>query len=181
MEEEAAIAALVSAAISVPGLSLAALELQKVACEKDERVYCNYCKTSVVDFHRSCPNCFYDLCLTCCREVRDGHLQGGFHLPSGVVASSIGALRPRSAVIYMQRSSMPSKPLKYLRYAMTTFGSICYGSLFTAAIWTLRWKVESSVSAPTDGQNTRGLAMAQAPSNMVGHLSHFHTNYEENH
>ncbi|KAI8022338.1 Lysine-specific demethylase JMJ25 [Camellia lanceoleosa] len=61
----------------IQGLSLAALELQKAACEKDERVYCNYCKTSVVDFHRSCPNCFYDLCLTCCREVRDGHLQGG--------------------------------------------------------------------------------------------------------
>ncbi|CAL5401659.1 unnamed protein product [Camellia sinensis] len=61
----------------IQGLSLAALELQKAACEKDERVYCNYCKTSVVDFHRSCPNCFYDLCLTCCREVRDGHFQGG--------------------------------------------------------------------------------------------------------
>ncbi|CAL5392510.1 unnamed protein product [Camellia sinensis] len=61
----------------IQGLSLATLELQKAACEKDERVYCNYCKTSVVDFHRSCPNCFYDLCLTCCREVRDGHLQGG--------------------------------------------------------------------------------------------------------
>ncbi|KAI7982638.1 hypothetical protein LOK49_LG15G00683 [Camellia lanceoleosa] len=39
-------------------------------------------------------------------------------------------------------ASMPSKPLmKSLRYAMTTFGSICYGSLFTAAIWTLRWKI----------------------------------------
>ncbi|CAL9133511.1 unnamed protein product [Musa textilis] len=40
-------------------------------------------------------------------------------------------------------ASMPSKPLlKSLRYAVTTsFGSICYGSLFTAAIRTLRWKI----------------------------------------
>ncbi|KAM7275018.1 hypothetical protein ACFE04_016884 [Oxalis oulophora] len=40
-------------------------------------------------------------------------------------------------------SSMPSKPLvKSLRYAVTTsFGSICYGSLFTAAIRTLRWEI----------------------------------------
>ncbi|PKA62716.1 hypothetical protein AXF42_Ash018924 [Apostasia shenzhenica] len=40
-------------------------------------------------------------------------------------------------------TSMPSKPLsKSLRYAMTTsFGSICYGSLFTAAIRTLRWEI----------------------------------------
>ena len=40
-------------------------------------------------------------------------------------------------------ASMPPKPLvKSLRYAVTTsFGSICYGSLFTAAIRTLRWEV----------------------------------------
>ncbi|XP_064981709.1 uncharacterized protein LOC103998012 isoform X2 [Musa acuminata AAA Group] len=40
-------------------------------------------------------------------------------------------------------ASMPAKPLlKSLRYAVTTsFGSICYGSLFTAAIRTLRWEI----------------------------------------
>ncbi|XP_012464742.1 uncharacterized protein LOC105783696 isoform X1 [Gossypium raimondii] len=40
-------------------------------------------------------------------------------------------------------SPMPPNPLmKSLRYAVTTsFGSICYGSLFTAAIRTLRWKI----------------------------------------
>lgn len=36
----------------------------------------NNCKTSIVDFHRSCTSCPYDLCLTCCREIRDGCLQG---------------------------------------------------------------------------------------------------------
>lgn len=36
----------------------------------------NNCKTSIVDFHRSCTSCLYDLCLTCCREIRDGCLQG---------------------------------------------------------------------------------------------------------
>ncbi|KAG5521497.1 hypothetical protein RHGRI_033907 [Rhododendron griersonianum] len=42
-----------------------------------------------------------------------------------------------------EAASMPSKPvMKSLRYAVTTsFGSICYGSLFTAAIRTLRWKI----------------------------------------
>ncbi|KAK4376483.1 hypothetical protein RND71_002779 [Anisodus tanguticus] len=41
-----------------------------------------------------------------------------------------------------QANSMPPKPLKgSLRYAVaTSFGSICSGSLITAAIWTLRWK-----------------------------------------
>ena len=40
-------------------------------------------------------------------------------------------------------ASMPRNPLlQSLRHAVTTsFGSICYGSLFTAAIRTLRWEV----------------------------------------
>ncbi|GAB2280095.1 hypothetical protein Dimus_014732 [Dionaea muscipula] len=42
-----------------------------------------------------------------------------------------------------EAGSMPSNSLmKSLRYAVTTsFGSICYGSLFTAAIRTLRWEI----------------------------------------
>ncbi|KAL7608067.1 hypothetical protein Lser_V15G11834 [Lactuca serriola] len=41
-----------------------------------------------------------------------------------------------------EAASMPNNPLmQSLRYAVTTsFGSICYGSLFTAAIQTLRWQ-----------------------------------------
>lgn len=35
------------------------------------------CKTSIFDFHRSCVKCSYDLCLTCCQELREGRLQGG--------------------------------------------------------------------------------------------------------
>ncbi|KAI3430167.1 JmjC domain-containing protein [Psidium guajava] len=59
------------------GLSLSELKVQKADVDEDERVYCNNCMTSIFDFHRSCPNCLYDLCLICCREIREGHLQGG--------------------------------------------------------------------------------------------------------
>ncbi|KAL7231079.1 hypothetical protein ACSBR2_009366 [Camellia fascicularis] len=61
----------------IRGLSLLQTKLQQAKCSKTERVYCNNCKTSIVDFHRSCPHCSYDLCLICCREFRDGHLWGG--------------------------------------------------------------------------------------------------------
>ncbi|KAL2905049.1 hypothetical protein RDABS01_003759, partial [Bienertia sinuspersici] len=42
-----------------------------------------------------------------------------------------------------ETASMPPNSLmKSLRYAVTTsFGSICYGSLFTAAVRTLRWEI----------------------------------------
>lgn len=58
------------------GLSLAEIKVQMAICDNDERVYCNNCRTSIVDFHRSCPDCSYDLCLTCCEEIRDGNPQG---------------------------------------------------------------------------------------------------------
>lgn len=33
---------------------------------------CNNCKRPILDFHRSCPNCSYNLCLSCCREYSQG-------------------------------------------------------------------------------------------------------------
>ncbi|GAB4845538.1 hypothetical protein Ancab_038943 [Ancistrocladus abbreviatus] len=53
------------------------LEVIRIECALDERMYCNNCKTSIVDFHRSCPLCSFDLCLICCKEIRQGCLQGG--------------------------------------------------------------------------------------------------------
>ncbi|KNA19484.1 hypothetical protein SOVF_061170 isoform B [Spinacia oleracea] len=51
------------------------VEIQNAIGRENEQVFCNNCRNSIVDFHRSCPNCMYDLCLTCCREVRAGRLQ----------------------------------------------------------------------------------------------------------
>ncbi|BFG21483.1 hypothetical protein CerSpe_077570 [Prunus speciosa] len=59
------------------GLSLSELKIQRSDSSYGDRVYCNNCKTSIIDLHRSCPICSYDLCLICCREIRDGHLLGG--------------------------------------------------------------------------------------------------------
>ncbi|KAK9162297.1 hypothetical protein Syun_003199 [Stephania yunnanensis] len=57
----------------VKGISHCDLEL-KEAPYSGERIYCNYCKTSIADLHRSCSNCSYELCLSCCREIREGKL-----------------------------------------------------------------------------------------------------------
>ncbi|XP_058192689.1 lysine-specific demethylase JMJ26-like isoform X2 [Rhododendron vialii] len=59
----------------IQGLSPLHVEIPQAVCDKDKRVYCNNCRTSIADFHRSCPNCKYDLCLTCCREIREGCLR----------------------------------------------------------------------------------------------------------
>ncbi|KAM7513894.1 hypothetical protein LguiA_003477 [Lonicera macranthoides] len=61
----------------IQGLPLSEVKLQDARLSLSEHIYCNNCKTSIVDFYRSCPQCSYDLCLICCREIREGHLQGG--------------------------------------------------------------------------------------------------------
>ncbi|PKA62760.1 lysine-specific demethylase 3 [Apostasia shenzhenica] len=56
------------------GVSLNEVQIQQAPCDKDERIYCNHCSTSIADFHRTCSNCSFDLCLSCCRELREGCL-----------------------------------------------------------------------------------------------------------
>ncbi|KAL5706067.1 hypothetical protein ACHQM5_024277 [Ranunculus cassubicifolius] len=56
----------------ITGLPLADIVVPKANCPTDERFFCDRCKTSIIDYHRNCLNCGYDLCLKCCREVRDG-------------------------------------------------------------------------------------------------------------
>ncbi|KDO78329.1 hypothetical protein CISIN_1g002333mg [Citrus sinensis] len=50
--------------------------VSETLCGNDERVYCNHCATSIIDLHRSCPKCSYELCLTCCKEICEGRLSG---------------------------------------------------------------------------------------------------------
>ncbi|GJZ87651.1 lysine-specific demethylase JMJ25-like protein [Tanacetum coccineum] len=52
------------------GVSLSSLNIKQADCYNNERIYCNHCSTSIIDLHRSCSKCSYELCLTCCRELR---------------------------------------------------------------------------------------------------------------
>ncbi|XP_019081261.1 lysine-specific demethylase JMJ27 isoform X6 [Vitis vinifera] len=63
----------------IRGVQLMESDITRSKLEKNERLYCDNCNTSIVDFHRSCPNpdCSYDLCLICCRELREGRQPGG--------------------------------------------------------------------------------------------------------
>ncbi|KAK3144541.1 hypothetical protein QOZ80_4AG0314440 [Eleusine coracana subsp. coracana] len=54
------------------GVDACEVVVPQVDCPGDTRMYCNKCKMSIVDFHRSCKKCSYDLCLSCCHELRQG-------------------------------------------------------------------------------------------------------------
>ncbi|KAL8217880.1 hypothetical protein R6Q57_021253 [Mikania cordata] len=61
------------------GVELTEEHVPKASVDVDDRVFCDNCNTSIVNFHRSCPSpdCSYDICLNCCCELRDGIQPGG--------------------------------------------------------------------------------------------------------
>ncbi|KAL7203170.1 hypothetical protein ACSBR2_016474 [Camellia fascicularis] len=63
----------------IQGIQLEEKDITRSKLGINERLYCDNCSTSIVDFYRSCPNpgCSYDLCLTCCHELREGCQPGG--------------------------------------------------------------------------------------------------------
>uniref|UniRef100_A0A1J3J756 Lysine-specific demethylase JMJ25 n=1 Tax=Noccaea caerulescens TaxID=107243 RepID=A0A1J3J756_NOCCA len=58
----------------VQGLETSQVDILETLCSNEERVFCNHCATSIVDLHRRCPKCSYELCLNCCQELRGGCL-----------------------------------------------------------------------------------------------------------
>ncbi|CAI0424474.1 unnamed protein product [Linum tenue] len=58
------------------GVPIEDLCVQEAECPNDERIYCDICKTAIFDYHRNCSECESDICLSCCREIRDDNLRG---------------------------------------------------------------------------------------------------------
>ncbi|KAH6769436.1 hypothetical protein C2S51_014772 [Perilla frutescens var. frutescens] len=52
------------------GLPITGLHLVKSNLNNNDCILCDSCKSSVLDVHRSCLNCLFKLCVTCCLEIR---------------------------------------------------------------------------------------------------------------
>ncbi|CAN1161444.1 E3 ubiquitin-protein ligase JMJ24 [Linum perenne] len=47
------------------------IDLARVKLNADEQMCCNICRIPIIDYHRHCPSCSFDLCLHCCQDLRD--------------------------------------------------------------------------------------------------------------
>ncbi|TXG49050.1 hypothetical protein EZV62_024925 [Acer yangbiense] len=52
------------------------IELVRAKLNADEQMCCNICRIPIIDYHRHCPNCSYDLCLSCCQDLRGAFMSG---------------------------------------------------------------------------------------------------------
>ncbi|CAI0452165.1 unnamed protein product [Linum tenue] len=59
------------------GVPIEDLYAEKAEWSANERIiYCDICKTTIFDYHRHCLECESNICLSCCREIRDDNLRG---------------------------------------------------------------------------------------------------------
>ncbi|CAN0855224.1 E3 ubiquitin-protein ligase JMJ24 [Linum grandiflorum] len=47
------------------------IDLARVKLNADEQMCCNICRIPIIDYHRHCPSCSFDLCLHCCQDLRE--------------------------------------------------------------------------------------------------------------
>ncbi|KAJ9180245.1 hypothetical protein P3X46_008515 [Hevea brasiliensis] len=50
------------------------IDLIRAKLNADEQMCCNVCRIPIIDYHRHCANCSYDLCLHCCQDLREASM-----------------------------------------------------------------------------------------------------------
>ncbi|KAJ0979849.1 hypothetical protein J5N97_015323 [Dioscorea zingiberensis] len=49
-------------------------DIPRAKISADEQMCCDFCRIPIFDYHRHCTSCSYDLCLACCRDLRESSL-----------------------------------------------------------------------------------------------------------
>ncbi|XP_057499087.1 E3 ubiquitin-protein ligase JMJ24-like isoform X2 [Actinidia eriantha] len=52
------------------------VDLPRTKLNADEQMCCDCCRMPIIDYHRHCANCSYDLCLSCCKDLREASTLG---------------------------------------------------------------------------------------------------------
>ncbi|GMN43873.1 hypothetical protein TIFTF001_013066 [Ficus carica] len=71
----------------------AEIDLARTRLNADEQMCCNFCRVPIIDYHRHCANCMYDLCLSCSRDLRKATMP----CVNGVVGA-IGGVQEKETV-----------------------------------------------------------------------------------
>ncbi|KAM6577824.1 hypothetical protein CsatB_029661 [Cannabis sativa] len=122
------------------------IDLSRTRLNVDEQMCCNFCRIPIIDYHRHCANCSYDLCLSCSRDLREASVA----CINGVADSKIGResedkesvveLLPRVKLNFSDKfpewkansdSSIPCPPKEY--------GGCGYSSLNLSRIFKMNW------------------------------------------
>ncbi|XP_024032595.1 lysine-specific demethylase JMJ25-like, partial [Morus notabilis] len=71
------------------------IDLARTRLNADEQMCCNFCRIPIIDYHRHCANCSYDLCLSCCRDLQEASTP----CINGVVDNKIGGIQEMETLL----------------------------------------------------------------------------------
>ncbi|CAK9319161.1 unnamed protein product [Citrullus colocynthis] len=86
---------------NIQDAQLKEVDVKRIKLVQTERMYCDNCNTSIFNFYRSCfnPNCSYDLCLSCCKELRESfHAEGKECQLTSTSKTTVGGMSSSSQV-----------------------------------------------------------------------------------
>eukprot|EP00257_Ricinus_communis_P024497 XP_025011911.1 lysine-specific demethylase JMJ25 isoform X1 [Ricinus communis] len=121
------------------------IDLVRAKLNADEQMCCNICRIPIIDYHRHCANCSYDLCLHCCQDLREASACGAVDNQMG------GGSQDKEAVLKQVKKSRQRLSLsdKYPEWKANHDGSIpcppkeyggCnYSSLNLSRIFKMNW------------------------------------------
>lgn len=65
-----------------------------------ERQQCDGCASCITDVHRTCKECGYDVCIRCCRGLREqGQVSGSLKTSPALMTEALSACYPSSASV----------------------------------------------------------------------------------
>ncbi|CAJ2628716.1 unnamed protein product [Trifolium pratense] len=138
----------------------AEIDLPRTKLNADEQMCCNLCRIPITDYHRRCPSCSYDLCLICCRDLREATVHQSEELQTEHAKTTERNLLSKFPNWRSnENGSVPCPPKEY--------GGCGYSSLNLSRIFKMNWvaklgkNVEEMVSgcrmSDVDGPPETGL------------------------
>lgn len=140
----------------------------------------NICRTPIIDYHRHCANCMYDLCLHCCQDLREASKEVDAEIPlgneNGINQSTEHPLKGFSLSINLKErfpdwkvgadGTIPCPPKKY--------GGCNYRALNLGRIFKMNWvaKLVKNVE-----EMVGGCKLHDAPEKMSVEINH--SNFEQ--
>ncbi|KAK9086461.1 hypothetical protein Syun_028855 [Stephania yunnanensis] len=150
----------------------AKVDVPRARLHADEQMCCNCCRAFIVDYHRHCANCLYDLCLNCCKDLRQESLRRAGSVES---FDSHASERSQDGTVMKQGQYLQVKADRFCDWKANSDGSIpcppkgsdgCGCTLLTLRrIFKLNWvaKLVKNVEEMVNG--CRAYDMGNAQSN----------------
>lgn len=114
-------------------------DIPRAKISADEQMCCDVCRIPIFDYHRHCTTCYYDLCLACCRDLRESSAMNSKnksterHVADGSNDVASIAVDPGS----------PERTINHKRVLPTSDGkTIEFSELFP------KWKADADGSIP---------------------------------